>query len=102
MGERHKFASDPDKTLIFDGTDDVHLEVTVEEVDTAGPLTTDRTAIGRDRDVVASKSSQLLHAARGRRYAPHVMYGNGAEYVAIMEVDVALDPFPHRRERPTP
>ncbi|WP_433521631.1 endonuclease/exonuclease/phosphatase family protein [Nocardia pseudovaccinii] len=102
MGERHKFASDPDKTLVFDGTDDVHLEITVEEVDTAGPLTTDRTAIGRDRDVVAPKSSQLLHAAGGRRYAPHVMYGNGAEYVAIMEVDVALDPFPHRRERPTP
>ncbi|MEU2032633.1 endonuclease/exonuclease/phosphatase family protein [Nocardia amamiensis] len=100
MGERHEYSYKRDKTLIFDGSDDVHMEITLEEVDKAnvllGEIEVDRTAIGRDRDVIVPKSSQLLHALNGRRYAPNVMYGDGSEYVAILQVNVEIEPFTHR------
>ncbi|QTJ68634.1 endonuclease/exonuclease/phosphatase family protein [Rhodococcus sp. ZPP] len=102
MGERHEYSYKPQKTLSFNGTDDVHLEITLDEVDTAGPIETGRTAIGRDRDVVASKTSQLLNALHGHRYAPNVMHGDGSEYVAILYANVDLEPFAHRRQNPAP
>lgn len=102
MGERHEYSFKPDKTLVFDGADDIHMEITVKEIDTAGGIEVNATAIGKDRDVIVPKSSQLLHALNGRRYAPNVMNGDGAEYVAILKVDVALEPFTHRQESPLP
>ncbi|WP_406237556.1 endonuclease/exonuclease/phosphatase family protein [Nocardia sp. NBC_01009] len=102
MGERHEYSYKPGKTLIFDGSDDVNMDISLVEVDTVGPITTDRTAIGKDRAVVAPKASQLLHAFEGRRYAPNVMTGDGSEYVAIMQVYVTLEPFAHRREYEPP
>jgi endonuclease/exonuclease/phosphatase family metal-dependent hydrolase len=92
MGERHEYSYKPAKTLIFDGIDDVHMKITLNEVGFLDPTN----AIGRDREVIAPKSSQLLHAYKGRRYAPNVMYGNGSEYVAVMHVDVDLEPLSHR------
>ncbi|MEV6430886.1 endonuclease/exonuclease/phosphatase family protein [Nocardia sp. NPDC051463] len=102
MGERHEYSYKPGKTLIFDGRGDIQMEISLVEVDTVGPITTDRTAIGKNRDVVAPKSSQLLHAFAGRRYAPNVMTGDGSDYVAIMQVNVSLEPFSHRREYESP
>ncbi|MGV9870343.1 endonuclease/exonuclease/phosphatase family protein [Rhodococcus koreensis] len=102
MGYRHDYDRNSAKTLTFNGSDDVHLEITIDEVDTAVGVEVSRTAIGRDRDVVAPKSSQLLHAYGGRRYAPNVMTGDGSEYVAIMHVNVDLEPFSHRREKDVP
>ncbi|MGW3481949.1 endonuclease/exonuclease/phosphatase family protein [Rhodococcus indonesiensis] len=102
-GERHDYAFDEGRALTFKGADQVHLEVTLDEIDTAPILgEVDRTAIGRDRDVVASKSSQLLHALRGGRYAPNVMTGDGSEYVAVLRVEVALEPFTHRQQNHFP
>jgi hypothetical protein len=68
------------------------MKITLNEVGFLDPTN----AIGRDREVIAPKSSQLLHAYKGRRYAPNVMYGNGSEYVAVMHVDVDLEPLSHR------
>lgn len=102
MGERHEYSFKPDKTLVFDGADDIHMEITLNEIDTTAGIEVDATAIGKDRDVIVPKSSQLLHALNGRRYAPDIMTGDGAEYVAILQVNVALEPFTHRHEQPLP
>ncbi|MFE5286045.1 endonuclease/exonuclease/phosphatase family protein [Nocardia sp. NPDC056611] len=101
MGGRHEYSFKPGKTLIFDGADDVHLEITLDEVDTVLGAEVGRTAIGTDRDVIVPKSSQLLHELRGRRYAPNLMTGDGSEYVAILWINVDIEPFTHRRELPS-
>ncbi|MGV9336498.1 endonuclease/exonuclease/phosphatase family protein [Nocardia sp. NPDC003726] len=102
MGERHEFSFNPGKTLIFDGADDIHMEITLKEIDTVAGVVVDQTAIGDDRDVIVPKSSQLLHAMHGRRYAPNVMHGDDSEYVAILMVNLKIEPFTHRHEQQLP
>ncbi|MGV9638507.1 hypothetical protein ACWDO0_30395 [Nocardia rhamnosiphila] len=34
MGERQEYSFKPDKTLVFDGADDIHMEITLNEIDT--------------------------------------------------------------------
>ncbi|WP_280244410.1 endonuclease/exonuclease/phosphatase family protein [Nocardia abscessus] len=87
QGERHDHP-DPRPTLSFAGHDDVEFVVTIKEHDDVD----DDEKIG-GAVLKVPKSSQLLNASKGRRYAPARMFGDRSEYVVLFDISADLEPL---------
>ncbi|WP_280307794.1 endonuclease/exonuclease/phosphatase family protein [Nocardia abscessus] len=87
QGERHDHP-DPRPTLSFAGHDDVEFVVTIKEHDDV----VDDEKIG-GAVLKVPKSSQLLNASKGRRYAPARMFGDRSEYVVLFDISADLEPL---------